>query len=138
MTADPNRRAKYEGMCHCGKVHFTVWIESPLIIEECNCSICSKTAYLHILIPRTNLRRLVGASHLESYAFGTNTATHLFCKTCGVKTFYVPRSHPRDYSVNARCLKDFEITTHKIEQFDGQNYESNVAALQKKVNFLEK
>ena len=135
MANQLNPTLQYEGICHCGRVHFTVTVRTPLTIEECNCSICSKTAYLHILVPKTQFKLLAGEFHLRSYTFGTGTAKHLFCKLCGVKTFYIPRSHPTGYSVNARCLKDFETANHNIEQFDGRNYELNIAAFRKKSEF---
>ena len=137
MTDKSKKIAQYEGMCHCGNVRFTVSIALPLTIEECNCSICSKTGFLHILIPSNKLRILSGGPNLFSYTFGTATAKHLFCRFCGVKAFYVPRSHPTGYSINARCLKNFKIGAHNMSQFDGRNYESNISALQKKVDFLD-
>ena len=136
MTDQREPTPQYEGICHCGAVRFIVWIRTPATIQKCNCSICLRTAYLHIIVPKTEFRLLTGESQLLSYTFGTGTAKHLFCKFCGVKTFYIPRSHPAGYSVNARCLKDFETSKQKLEQFDGRNYELNIAALRKKSDFV--
>ena len=46
-----------------------------------------------------------------------------FCSYCGVKSFYIPRSHPDGISVNARCIDGGSIASMKIVPFDGQNWE---------------
>ena len=92
------------GGCHCGAVAFEVDAPAQLDVVECNCSICGPTAYQHLIVPRERFRLLRGEESLSTYTFGTRTARHLFCRSCGVKSFYVPRSHPDGVSVNARCL----------------------------------
>src|SRR5476651_2399394 len=94
----------HRGGCHCGRVKFEADAEADLKVQECNCSICEAVGFLHLLITRPQFRLLQGHDELTSYRFNTNVAEHLFCRHCGVKSFYVPRSHPEGISVNARCL----------------------------------
>ncbi|MFK7898931.1 MAG: GFA family protein [Myxococcota bacterium] len=115
----------HTGSCHCRSVVFEVHAPSDLVVYECNCSICSRTGFLHLIVEADCFRILSGESFLTSYKFGTKTADHLFCRKCGVKSFYVPRSHPNGYSVNIRCLDREEITSVDTRPFDGQNWEEN-------------
>ncbi|HUA80156.1 MAG TPA: GFA family protein [Dyella sp.] len=112
----------YQGSCHCGAVKFEVEAPETIACEECNCSICAKFGYLHLIVPASRFRLLQGESSLTEYTFNTGTAKHLFCKVCGVKAFYVPRSNPDGYDVNVRCL-DPPPATLVIEPFDGRNWE---------------
>ena len=97
---------------------FEVDAPARLVVSECNCSICRMTGFLHLIVPRTRFRLLRGADALSDYRFNTGTAQHLFCRHCGVKSFYVPRSNPDGYSVNLRCLDRSTITEALIEPFD--------------------
>ena len=109
------------GGCHCGAVRFEVLTPDVVEVEDCNCSICARTGFLHLIVPASRFKLLSGIDHLVTYAFGTGTAKHLFCAVCGVKSFYVPRSNPDGFSVNLRCLDDprsFEQVT--IVAFDGR------------------
>ena len=121
--------AKHMGGCHCGRVRFEV--EAPAEIEavECNCSICSKTAYLHLIVSKSRFKLLRGARSLTTYTFNTGVARHLFCKMCGIKSFYVPRSNPNGYSVNVRCLVGDTVRRLKVRQFDGRHWENHAAVL---------
>lgn len=121
--------ATHRGGCHCGAVRFEVEAPAELIVSECNCSICSKTGYLHLIVPASRFRLLQGAENLATYTFGTRTAKHHFCKTCGIKSFYVPRSNPDGFSINARCLDPATIERMTIEPFDGQHWEESAARL---------
>jgi hypothetical protein len=97
--------------------------------QSCNCSICAKTGFVHVIVPESRFRLLQGADDLTSYTFNTGVARHLFCARCGVKSFYRPRSNPDGWSVNARCLDEADGLDIEIEAFDGQNWEANAAAL---------
>jgi hypothetical protein len=110
-------------------VRFEVDGPTDLEVSECNCSICSKSAYLHFIVPKSAFRLLAGEDELTSYKFNTGTATHLFCRICGVKSFYVPRSHPQGISVNARCLDAGTIRSIHVQPFDGTRWEEHVAQL---------
>jgi len=121
----------HRGGCHCGNVRFEVRAPARLQVSRCNCSICALTDYLHLIVPASRFRLLSGASDLSTYTFNTGSARHLFCKICGIKSFYVPRSNPDGYSINVRCLDPATITGMDIEPFDGQNWEQSAAALAK-------
>ncbi len=111
------------GGCHCGRVRFEVKTRAKLQVTDCNCSVCAKVGFLHVIVPKPHFKLLSGEAHLTNYQFNTRTAQHLFCAVCGVKSFYVPRSHPDGYSVNARCLDDVEVASLSIVPFDGQHWE---------------
>jgi len=117
------------GSCHCGAVSFEVEAPADLEVSECNCSICSRTGYLHLIVPRSRFNLLSGEDNLTTYTFDTHEAKHLFCKTCGIKSFYIPRSHPQGISVNVRCLDEATINSVTIEKFDGKNWEQNIDKL---------
>lgn len=113
------------GGCHCKAVRFEVDVEDgPIPLLDCNCSMCTATGFLHLIAAKAEFRLLSGDDNLGEYRFGEGIARHLFCKTCGIKSFYVPRSHPDGYSVNARCLDDYASLTFAVEAFDGRNWEA--------------
>lgn len=118
-----------KGGCHCGAVRFEVETDDNIVVDACNCSICRKTGFLHLIVPASRFHMLSGDDQLTEYTFNTRTARHFFCKTCGVKSFYVPRSNPDGYSVNLRCLDDADLPEADIRDFDGRNWEANAAAL---------
>jgi len=116
------------GGCHFRAVRFEAELpEPPVPAIECNCSVCRMTGFLHVIVPHDRLELLTGRDCLASYRFGTGLAEHLFCRNCGVKSFYQPRSHPDSWSVNANCLD--EPVELAVEQFDGRNWEEAKAAL---------
>ena len=119
----------HRGGCHCGDVAFEVEAPARLTVQDCNCSMCSMTGYLHLIVPANRFRLLRGDDRLTAYTFNTGVARHLFCRRCGIKSFYVPRSNPDGYSVNARCLDRSTIVDLEIEPFDGRNWEQSAAAL---------
>ncbi len=94
----------HKGGCHCGRIRFEVEAPPDLSLSECNCSICNMVGYQHLIVPQSHFRILQGEDQLITYEFNTGIARHYFCRHCGVKSFYVPRSHPQGISVNARCL----------------------------------
>ena len=119
----------YTGGCHCGRVRFEVRSDLERI-SECNCSICSRKGYLHLIVPRDRFRLLAGETELSTYRFGTMTAQHHFCRVCGVASFYVPRSHPDRIDVNVRCLDGVDVDTLQIQPFDGRHWEESVGRLE--------
>lgn len=123
------KQVTHKGACHCGRVQFEVDAPEVLDVQECNCSICSKSGYLHLIVPASRFRLLQGEDNLTTYTFNTHVAKHLFCKTCGIKSFYVPRSNPDGYSVNVRCLEHSTIKQVNVEPFDGKNWEQHAHEL---------
>jgi hypothetical protein len=109
-------------------VRFEVEVGEGARLLDCNCSICSRTGFLHLIVREDAFRLLHGQVALREYRFGTGAARHLFCGVCGVKSFYVPRSHPDGVSVNARCL-DGGVPHLPVDHFDGRNWEASRAAL---------
>jgi len=110
-------------------VRFSVRAGRDLEVLECNCSVCRMTGYLHLIVAAADFELLAGADMLTEYRFNTGTARHLFCRRCGVKSFYVPRSHPDGYSVNARCLDEGAIRSLTTRPYDGRHWEAARAAL---------
>jgi hypothetical protein len=117
------------GGCHCGGVRFEVALPEEVEAQTCNCSMCAKTGFVHVIVPESRFRITKGVERLAEYTFNTRVAKHLFCSECGVKSFYRPRSNPDGWSVNARCLDDVDGVALNITPFDGQNWEANAAGL---------
>ena len=82
------------------------------------------TGYLHLIVPKSNFTLLSGESSLQTYTFNTGVAKHYFCKICGIKPFYIPRSNPDGMDVNVNCLDEYPSNI-TIVDFDGQNWEQN-------------
>lgn len=119
----------HKGGCHCGRVRFEVEAPADIEADECNCSICKMSGYLHLIVPKSDFRLLSGEDAIETYTFNTGVAQHYFCRHCGVKSFYVPRSHPKGVSVNTNCLDPDTIRSLEVTPFDGQDWEQNVHKL---------
>jgi hypothetical protein len=117
------------GGCHCGAVRFEALLPDAFEVEDCNCSICAMSGNLHVIVPASRFRLLQGAEHLTEYTFNTGGAKHRFCRTCGIKSFYVPRSNPDGFAITWRCLDDWQSFSVKVTPFDGQNWEANAARL---------
>jgi hypothetical protein len=93
-------------------------------VSDCNCSICTKKGFLHLIVPPERFELLSGRDDLTVYQFGTGAAKHQFCRVCGVHAFYVPRSDPDKIDVNVRALDGVEPATVAVEPFDGRNWEA--------------
>ncbi len=118
-----------QGGCHCGAVRFEAALPMRVEAQDCNCSICTKTGFAHVIVPESGFRLHSGEASLTSYTFNSGVARHLFCKVCGVKSFYRPRSNPDGWSVNARCLDESEALDIVMTPFDGRNWEAHAASL---------
>jgi hypothetical protein len=119
---------KVSGGCHCTAVRFEAILPDPPVPAlDCNCSICRMTGFLHVIVPYSDFELISGRDSLTSYRFGTGAADHLFCRICGVKSFYQPRSHPDAWSVNANCLD--ERVELIVDRFDGANWEAAIKHL---------
>ncbi len=119
---------KYQGSCHCQAIRFE--IEAPEVLEAdlCNCSICSKSGFLHLILPLSKFKLLCGEDAITTYTFNTGVARHTFCRYCGVKPFYTPRSNPDGIDINVNCL-DTKAARINITEFDGRNWEQNADSL---------
>jgi len=119
----------HRGACHCGRVRIEV--DAPARVEalECNCSICRMSGFLHLIVPASRFRLLQGAESLTEYTFNTAVAKHRFCRICGIKVFYVPRSHPDGIDVNVRCLDPVTIEGVSVSQFDDANRDVETVAI---------
>ena len=116
------------GGCHCGAVRFQVEAELPWELERSSCSVCSKSGYLHLIVPHQQFSLLQGEENLTTYTFNSGVAKHFFCKTCGIKPFYVPRSNPDGMDVNVNCLDEVPTQVEFVE-FDGRIWEKNAHKL---------
>jgi hypothetical protein len=118
----------HTGGCHCGRVRFEVIAPANIDVVDCDCSMCSKSGFLHLIVPAERFKLLYGSDALTTYTFNTGVAKHFFCATCGVKSFYVPRSHPNGFSINARCLDDGTVLSMTVSAFNGRDWEQGRAA----------
>jgi len=115
----------YSGGCHCGRVRYEIEIPDEITVHRCNCSVCRKSGYLHLIVPADRFKLLSGEADLIDYRFHTCVARHLFCASCGIKSFYVPRSHPDAFSVNMNCVSLPDNVVVTIKDFDGRNWTRN-------------
>ena len=121
----------YRGSCHCGQISFEVEADDHLQVEDCNCSICSKSGFLHLIVPKSKFKLISGQDNLTTYTFNTGVAKHTFCQTCGIKPFYTPRSNPDGMDVNVRCLEPIPAAM-TITKFDGIHWEQHAQSLSHK------
>ena len=114
----------HRGGCHCGRVRFEVLAPARIEVADCDCSVCRMTGYLHLIVAKDRFTLIRGQDSLTTYTFNTGIAKHFFCSHCGVKSFYVPRSHPDGVSVNARCIDAGSIEAMTVQPFDGRDWGS--------------
>jgi hypothetical protein len=124
-----NALVTHHGRCHCGRVTFEVDAPARLDALDCNCSICRMTGFLHLIVPASRFRLLSGAEFLTEYTFNTDVAKHRFCRICGIKPFYVPRSNPDGFDVNVRCLDAATIAHVEVTPFDDANRDAATDAI---------
>lgn len=125
---DLSIKSIHKGGCHCGAVRFQVTAREMKAVD-CNCSVCMKKGFIHLIVPKIDFQLLKGAAILSTYTFNTHQARHVFCRICGIHSFYHPRSHPNGIDVNIRCLDDVRLDQWEIEHFDGQNWEDNITQI---------
>ncbi len=117
------------GGCHCGRVRFEVEAAPDIAADQCNCSICRMSGYVHMIVAKNDFRLLSGQDVLRTYQFNSGVAQHYFCRNCGIKSYYVPRSHPDGISINVNCLDQGGIQSLTVTPFDGEKREKNVHKL---------
>lgn len=117
------------GGCHCGAVRYRAEVLEPISAKRCNCSICAACGFVHVIVPARDFTLLSEPDAISEYRFNTGVARHLFCKHCGIKPYYVPRSNPDGYSLNLNCIDERDKLDVTICDFDGQNWEANAGSL---------
>ena len=121
----------HRGGCHCGRVRFEVEAPAVLELDQCNCSICTMSGYLHHVVPKERFRLVSGEGDLTTYRYNTGIAAHPFCSVCGIKSFYFPRAYPDGVSVNANCLDRATVKAMEVtRKFDGANWEDRLERYQ--------
>ena len=118
----------YKGSCHCRAITFEVEAPSSIEVERCNCTLCAKAGFLHLILPLSKFRLLTGQDYISTYTYNTGVAKHTFCSVCGIKPFYTPRSNPDGIDINVNCLDTKPVSVDIIE-FDGQHWEDNAHKL---------
>jgi hypothetical protein len=117
----------YKGSCHCGKVRFEATLDLSAGTGKCNCSICTKRRYWGVVLKPPAFRLLSGEAELAEYQFGSKSAHHQFCRTCGVAPFGYGHIEAigGDYrSINLACLDDIdqkELAEAPVQYMDGRN-----------------
>ncbi|MFL2683029.1 MAG: GFA family protein [Alphaproteobacteria bacterium] len=117
---------KHLGSCHCKQIQFEVIGKNNIQVLDCSCSICSILNYKHYVVDKSQFKLLKGKKYLSTYTFNTKVAKHMFCKICGIKSFYIPRSHPDSISINLNCINSKTINKVKIIKFDGKHWKKNI------------
>lgn len=97
----------YAGSCHCGAIRFTIVSDFPEL-TTCDCSICRRKNALMVKVHESAFTLVSGQESLASYQFHTHTATHYFCKICGIYPFHRKRVTPDHFGINVYCLENFE------------------------------
>jgi len=123
-------RSTHPGSCHCGRVAFEVDLPDGLVDpRHCNCSICRRRGAIVATAPLGGLRIVRGQDHVRCYQFGTNTAKHYFCPTCGIYTHHQRRSNPELYSFNVGCLEGVDpFEVELVTVYDGVRHPRDDAA----------
>ncbi|XP_076801883.1 centromere protein V-like [Clavelina lepadiformis] len=135
MTNNEKGDVLHSGGCHCAAVRFQVHAPADVHIYNCNCSICYVKSNQHFIVPAQKFELLQGKELLTTYTFNTHKAKHMFCKVCGVQSFYIPRSNPDGYGINPRCIDKGTIENMIVENFNGVEWESSMQVeLQKPVS----
>jgi hypothetical protein len=129
LTEADTSLVTHRGGCHCRRVVFEVDAPAVLTVQDCNCSLCRMSGFLHLIVPASRFRLLSGADQLTEYTFNTGVAKHRFCRVCGIKSFYIPRSNPDGVDVNARCLDEGTVRELRVEPFEGRDWERHAESL---------
>jgi hypothetical protein len=119
----------HRGGCHCGRVRFEVDAPARVHALDCNCSICRMSGFVHLIVPASRFRLVAGDDVLVDYTFGTGAAKHRFCRVCGIKSFYVPRSNPDGIDVNVRCIDEGTVEALHLTAYDDTDRLASDAAI---------
>ena len=122
-----NNITEIDGACHCGTVRFHVRLTDGFnTARRCTCSYCRMRGAVAVSTELDGIDITEGEEALTLYQFNTKSAKHYFCSKCGIYTHHQRRSNPRQYGVNAACLKgvspfDFE----SVPVMDGVSHPSD-------------
>jgi hypothetical protein len=114
-------KKSYSGGCHCGKVRYRVEADLSGELITCNCSMCKRMGSMLTFVPATQFTLEQGEDALQDYQFNQKVIHHLFCKTCGIRSFargQMPDGTPT-VAINARCLEDVDIHSLKTMEYNG-------------------
>jgi hypothetical protein len=112
----------HRGGCHCGAVRYRVEIDLSTPVISCNCSICARTGTLRSFVPPSAFTLEKGEENLTDYQFNKKVVHHLFCKTCGIRSFGRGEGPQGPMvAINVRCLDDVDASTLNIQHFDGKH-----------------
>jgi len=98
--------------CHCGAVELRATLTAPLeSAARCTCSFCRRRQAGNVSALWDSVTVVKGAERLRLYQFGTQTAQHYFCSTCGIYTHHRRRSDPTQAGINLGCIDGAEPWT---------------------------
>ena len=114
-----------QGGCHCGAVRYQVEIDPDAQAISCNCSMCGRSGTLLAFVPESAFKLEKGEGNLTDYQFNKHVIHHVFCKTCGIKSF-ARGTGPRGpmVAINMRCLDNVDVfkAAGGAKQFDGKSH----------------
>jgi hypothetical protein len=113
---------KHEGGCHCGAVRYSVEIDPTATAIVCNCSMCGRSGTMLQFVGADKFKLEKGADNLTSYKFNKHVIDHLFCKTCGIKSFARGKDAKGNETaaINVRCLDGVNAFDVPTKQYDGK------------------
>lgn len=115
----------HDGACHCGAVRFTARLACGLsTAARCDCSFCRMRGAVALTAESLSFHR--GRDSLTLYQFGSHTARHYFCATCGIYTHHERRYPQGQLAVNAACLSGVSpFDFAELPVADGQAHPSD-------------
>jgi hypothetical protein len=113
----------HSGGCHCGKVRYEVTLDLSEPAVVCNCSMCGRSGTMLRFVPADQFKLLSGGDALTSYRFNNHIIDHLFCSTCGIKSFAAGKGRDggETRAINVRCLDDVELSSIPTMPYDGRS-----------------
>ena len=115
---------KKAAKCHCGSVSFEIVFDGEFEdVRHCNCPFCKRRSAYVASVAISDLEITKGVDNLSLYTWGTGTAKHYFCKTCGIYTHHQRRSNPNEYGINIACFDDVDPFSYgQVPVYDGVNH----------------
>ncbi|HEU0037489.1 MAG TPA: GFA family protein [Kofleriaceae bacterium] len=112
----------HTGSCHCGAVRYQVTLDLEKPVIACNCSMCGRTGSLLSFVTPDKFTLERGEDNLTDYLFNKHVIHHVFCKTCGIKSFARGQGpNGPMIAINARCLEDVDPAKLNVQNFDGKS-----------------